>query len=723
MSDHLLDNTELDFDPLLRSLAQFASLYHRPVSMAALTAGLPVEPGSAGPELFTLKNAKGLFSRVAARAGFSSRLIHRPLAEFGSLLLPCILILRDGRSCILEAVDRQAGMARIILPELDDGVDELPLEQLEAEYLGYAFLLKRLHATNSRQQEIVARKSGHWLWGTLWRSREFYSSVLLASLLINLFVLATPLFTMNVYDRVVPNHALDTLWVLVIGVGLVFVFDVTLKFIRSWFIELAGKKGDIIMSSLLFEHTLNLRMDQWPKAVGSFANRLQQFESIRNFITASTLVTLIDLPFVLLFLAVIAYIGGPLVLVPITTITLLVIYSLLIVKPLSRLIEATYEANANKHALLVESLHSIGTIKTLGIANHTQWEWEEASGDIAEKSMRSRMLSGSITVVSQLLVQLTTIGIVVVGVYLLAEQALSLGGLIAAVILGSRAIAPIGQLAALISNYQQTRTAFESLQELMDKQVERQEGREFVRPPAFSGQVQFNKVNFSYPESPRAALNQISIEIRPGEKVGIIGRLGSGKSSIVRLLAGLYQPDSGDVRVDGLDLRQIDPAELRRAIAWLSQDIELFRGTIRDNILLKSPHASDAAMLAAARLGGVDLFINRLPMGYDTPVGEGGRALSGGQRQCIALARSLLLESDLIVLDEPSNSMDSTTEQAVRLRLQEYLEDRTLLLITHKASMLELVDRLIVIDDGRVLLDGHKDKVLKQLQGGAGNGQ
>lgn len=704
-------------DPLLMCLVRFSELYSSSITLEALIADLPIKPGAVGPELFSLDSSKGLFSRVAKRAGFSSRLVKRELGEISNLLLPCILVLKDRGACILEAIDQEKGLAKIILPELNDGEEWLELIKLEEEYLGFAFLLKKQYQPQSRGRPQAVRGSHHWFWGTIARAKPIYLSVLIASVMINLFVLATPLFTMNVYDRVVPNDAIETLWVLAIGVAIVYIIDVALRYIRTYLLEVAGKKSDVIMSSILFEQTMGLRMEVWPKSVGAFANNLREFESIRNFLTSATVATLVDLPFALLFLLVIGYIGGVVVLVPLLVIALLLIYSFFLVAPLRESIESTYEASANKHALLVESLHSIQTIKTMGVSHHAQWEWEEATGEIAQKSLRSHILSGSISVVTNLLMQLGTVGILIVGVYQVRDLELSLGGLIAVVILASRAIAPMGQVASLIASYEQTKTAFRNLDELMQKPVERPEGKQFVRKPEFEGELHLSNVAFAYPGNQWNSVDNISFQIKSGERVGIIGKMGSGKSTLANLLVGLYQSSSGSITVDGIDLQQIDPADIRRNTAYLSQEAGLFRGTIRENIVFKDPNVDDESMMHAAHVGGVDLFVNRHPMGFDTPVGEQGAGLSGGQRQSLAIARTLLLDAPMVILDEPTNSMDNTTESTVKQRLYEYTRNKSLILITHKAPMLELVDRLIVMDEGRIVMDGPKQQVLKALQG------
>lgn len=695
----------------------FARLHGRPTSVEALIAGLPVKPGEDGPELFSIDSPKGLFSRVAARAGFASRLIQRDLGKLSRLLLPCILVLKNGNACILEAIDRPNRRAKVVFPEVGEGEEWLPLKRLSEEYLGYAFLLKKELQPTAVGSAPQVLNNRHWFWGTLAKSRGIFASVLLSSIMINLFILATPMFTMNVYDKVVPNDAIATLWVLAIGIVTVYLFDTLLRFVRTHLLEIAGKKSDVIMSSILFSQVLNLKMEHWPTSVGGLASQLREFESIRNFFTASTMATLVDLPFAVVFMLVIYYIGGPMIAVPLIVIALLLLYSFILVRPLKRSIEATYEASANKYAHMIEALANIKTIKTLGASNYSQWVWEESSGHIANRSMRARTLSASITVVTNLLVQLNTIALIIFGMYRISDLELSLGGLIAIVMLSSRTVGPMGQIAALITSYEQTRTAYQSLDELMKKPVERPEGKSYVHRQEFQGAIRCRDLDFSYPEAPKKSLSTINLKINAGEHVGIIGKVGSGKSTLIKLMMNLYQASSGSIAIDDIDINQIDPAELRRNIGYLSQDIELLRGTIRENIAYKDLHINDERLLKAARISGVDLFVNQLPLGFDTQVGEGGAFLSGGQRQAVALGRAVLLDEPILILDEPTNSFDNTTESIVKRQLFEYSRDRTLVLVTHKAPMLELVERLIVIDQGRIIMDGPRDEVLQNLKG------
>lgn len=702
-------------DELLDCLVIFTKLHNNPYTADALITGLPVSENDS-VELFSLKGSKSLFTRAARRAGFVSTLVNKDLEKISPLVLPCILILRGKKACILESFEGKTH-AKIITPEMPNGSSTIEISKLKREYLGYAYLLKREFVPEDNKTHLIDSESSHWFWGTLKRSKKIYIDVIVASIVINLFVLASPLFTMNVYDRVVPNNAVETLWVLALGVGVVYMLDLFLKFIRTYFLDIAGKKSDIIMSSLLFERVMDIKLSVKPKSVGSFANNLREFDTVRNFFTSSTLTVLVDLPFALLFLFVIYFIGGLMVLVPVVFIIIIVIYTMIIKDPLQSSIKSTFEASAKKNGILIETLNGLETIKTMGATGHAQWNWEEATGEIANKSIKSKLISASISTVTSFLVQLNTIAVVVCGVYMIQDMKLTMGGLIASVMLSSRAIAPMGQVASLLANFEQTKTAYESLQKIMEMPVERPDGKKFVRRTNFAGKIEFKNVSFTYPESTKASLDRVNFTINAGEKVGLIGRNGSGKTTIEKLILGLYSPTEGSVLIDGIDINQIDPADLRRNIGYVPQDVMLFKGTVRANIVYKAPHVDDMQIIKAAKVSGVDEYVDAHPLGFDMPVFERGEGISGGQRQAIAVARAFLLDSPIILLDEPTNSLDSSVENKLKNNLKYNTKDKTVMLITHKTSLLDLVDRLIVVDGGKILLDGPKDEVLAKLSG------
>ncbi|MGG7073791.1 type I secretion system permease/ATPase [Campylobacter sp. 9BO] len=704
-------------DQLLECLVIFTKLHNNPYSADALTVGLPVKDGE-DVELFSLSSSKSLFSRAAARAGFASTLVRKNIEEISPLVLPCILMLRGKRACILQKISSDKKSATVISPEVGSGASVVDVDTLKEEYLGYSYYLKREFVPeDSSSSHLIDTGNEHWFWGTLKRSRKIYADVILASFIISLFVLASPLFTMNVYDRVVPNNAVETLWVLALGVGMVYLIDLFLKFIRSYFLEVAGKKSDIIMSSLIFERVMDMKFNNRPKSVGSFANNMKEFDTIKNFFSSASLVAIVDLPFAVIFLIVVYFIGSYLVVVPVVIIAIILIYTFSIKDPLQKAIKSTFEASAAKSGILIESLNALETIKTLGASGHVQWNWEEATGEIANRSIKSKMITTSITTITAFLVQLNTIAIIVAGVYMIKETHLTMGALIAVVMLSSRAIAPMGQVAALIANFEQTKAAYESVNKIMNMPVERPEGKKFVRRNSFDGKIEFKNVSFTYPDTTKGSLDRINFVINAGEKVGIIGRNGSGKTTIQKLILGLYAPTEGAVLIDGIDINQIDPADLRRNIGYVPQDILLFKGTVRENIVQKAPYADDMQIIKAAKISGVDEYVNAHPLGFDMPVLERGDGISGGQRQSIALARAFLLDSPIVLLDEPTNSLDNTVENKLKGNLKANLVDKTMLLVTHKTSLLELVDRLIVVDAGKILLDGPRDEVLAKLSG------
>ena len=609
-------------------------------------------------------------------------------------------------------------MANIITPDLSTGTSTIETSKLKDEYLGYAYYLKREFVPeDTSSTKLIDAGNDHWFWGTLKRSKKIYFDVVIASFIINLFVLASPLFTMNVYDRVVPNNAVETLWVLALGVSVVYGIDLFLKFVRSYFLEIAGKKSDIIMSSILFERVMDMKFSNKPKSVGSFASNLKEFDTVRNFFSSASLAAIVDLPFALIFLIVTYFIGSYLVLVPIVIMIAILCYTFFIKDPLQNAIKSTFEASAMKNGILIESLSSLETIKTLGASGHVQWNWEEATGEIANRSIKSKIITTSITTVTSFLVQLNTIAIIVLGVYMIQDTHLTMGGLIAAVMLSSRAIAPMGQVASLAANFEQTKTAYQSLSKIMQMPVERPEGKKFVRRNSFDGKIEFKNVSFTYPDTTKGSLDRINFVIQPGEKVGIIGRNGSGKTTLQKIILGLYAPTEGSVLIDGIDINQIDPADLRRNIGYVPQDVVLFKGTVRENIVQKAPYVDDMQIIKAAKVSGVDEYVNAHPLGFDMPVFERGDGISGGQRQSIAVARAFLLDSPIILLDEPTNSLDNTVESKLKANLKVNTVNKTMILVTHRTSMLDLVDRLIVMDNGKILLDGPRDEVLARLSG------
>jgi ATP-binding cassette subfamily C protein LapB len=695
-------------DPLAECLVTLTRLRNQPHSRQTLTAGLPLEDNQLTPALFI---------RAAARAGLSARIVKRALPRISQLTLPAVLLLKDGQACILTTQGND-GTVRIIQPESGDGELEINTDILQASCTGHVIFVRPMFKFDARADTADTAAGGHWFWAPLRQSWRIYSEVLLASFLVNLFALVLPLFTMNVYDRVVPNQTFDTLWVLAIGVAIVFVFDFAMRSLRSYFIDVAGKKIDMALSSAIYEKILAIRLAVRPKSVGGFANSLTEFESFREFLTSATITTLIDLPFTVLYLLIIWWVGGPLVLVPLVAIPLILIPGILLQRPLARVINQTFTVGSQRQATLIETLAGLDTIKAISAEGPAQRRWEQLVGQIGKLSLRARLLSAASINAGVLIQQLANVALIIVGVYLIADKSLSMGALIACTMLAGRTLAPLSQVAALATRFHHARTALIGLDRIMQLPVEHPPGKSFVHRPDFKGGIEFQNTSFAYPEQPVEALSKVSFKIAAGERVGIIGRIGSGKSTIEKLILGLYQPSEGAIWIDGVDQQQIDPIDLRRHIGYVPQDPVLFFGSIKDNIVMGAPHADDGAMLRAADIAGVTEFVNRHPQGFDRAVGERGDGLSGGQRQSVAIARALLQDPNVLVLDEPTNSLDNRSEDNFKTRLSQQLGNKTLILITHRASMLTLVNRLLVVEGGRIIADGPKEQVLEALSGG-----
>jgi ATP-binding cassette subfamily C protein LapB len=695
-------------DPLLGCLVILARLLERPTSAAALTAGLPLSDGRLTPELAL---------RAAERAGLSARLVRQPLHRISKLTLPCVLLLENRTACVL--VDLLPGeRALVAAPETGGGAIELPLADLAERYVGHALFARPELRLDRRPEQVDGAAPRSWFWGTLAQAWPIYAEVLLAAALINLFALASPLFIMNVYDRVVPNQAIETLWVLALGVISVFGFDFVLRNLRTYFVDSAGRVADLKLASRIFEQVMGIRMAARPASAGAFANNLREFESLRDFFTSATVVTLVDLPFVLLFIAIVWLIGGPVALVPALAVPLVIGCGLILQVPLHRVVRRAFQEAAQKHGVLVESISGLETIKSIGAEGRMQRDWEQFVAATARSGIRARLLSGLGVNVSLLAQNLVTVGVVIFGVYRIADGLMTVGALVACTIITSRAMAPLGQVAGILTRYHQARTAYDALDRIMGLPVERPAHARFLHRAQLHGEIAFKDVTFTYPGQKQPALDKVSFVIKPGERVGLVGRIGSGKTTIEKLVLGLYEPDRGAVLIDGTDLRQIDPADLRRSIGCVLQDVCLFHGSLRDNITLGAPFADDQALLRAARIAGVEDFVARHPLGFDLNVGERGERLSGGQRQAVALARALLADPPMLVLDEPSSAIDNGAEGRLKERLEEILPGKTLLLVTHRASLLSLVERLIVLDGGRMVADGPRRDVLQALAAG-----
>lgn len=657
-----------------------------------------------------------LLPRAAARAGLQGRLLQRRLEQIPAIALPALLLLRDGRSTLLLGWEAD-GRARLLLSESDGGEVRVERQVLAEDYSGQAFFAQPQHKFDLNHGTLIPRARS-WFRDTLKRSRWLYADAIAASLLINVIALAAPLFVMNVYDRVVPNQAAATLWVLAIGISGAYLFDLLLKTLRGLCLDLAGKKTDLIISASLFERIVGMAMRVRPARVGSFAQNIHEFQTLRDFLASLTLTSLIDLPFTLLVLLVIALLGGHLVWIPLLAFPLALVIGWALQKPLAQTMERTMALSAERQSSLIETLAGLDAVKVNNAESERQYLWEQTIGTLSRLELRVRMLSSLALNITQLIQQLAGVVMIVFGVYQIIDGQLSMGGLIACYMLSGRALGPLSQLSGLLTRYQQARVTMVSIDQMMELPQERHADERPLTRQTLQGGIECRQLDFHYPEQQSAALKGLNLLIRPGEKVGIIGRSGSGKSSLAKLLVGLYQADAGSLLVDGVDIRQLDVSELRHNIGYVPQDIQLLSGTLRDNLVSGARYVEDERVLQAAELAGVHEFARLHPRGYELQVGERGQQLSGGQRQNVALARALLLDPPILLLDEPTSAMDNTGEERLKQRLSAVVANKTLLLVTHRASMLSLVDRLIIIDKGQIIADGPKATVMEALKRG-----
>jgi ATP-binding cassette subfamily C protein LapB len=693
-------------DPLLSCLEIVCSILGKPTSGASLVSGLPLEKNRLTPENFV---------RAAARAYLSAKLVKKKLSDISKFTLPAVLLLEGEKACVLVDLDEALETYQVIFPDTGKGSTSLTADDLKTLYNGVVAFLKPMYRYDERSIDLAIDKPQQWFWGTLKKSWNIYIQVAISAVLVNLFAIASPLFTMNVYDRVVPNNAKQTLWVLAIGIFIVFCFDFLLRTLRVYFVDTAGKKADILLASRLFEQIMTMQLSSRPLSSGGFASEVREFETLREFFSSVTLVALIDLPFVFLFIYIIYLVGGPVAYVPLIAAPVIIIGALIFQRPLNAWVRKTFREGAQKHGLLVEAIAGLETIKSFGAEGRIQRNWERFVAESANSSKALKFFAALALNFSSLIQQLSYIFLIIVGVYLIGEGQMTMGGLIAASILSSRALAPLTQMISLLTRFDQSMTALAALDKIIHLPTERPIGKTFLHRPLLKGNIEFKNVDFSYADQSTKALDNFSIKVSAGEKIGILGRIGSGKSTAEKLILGLYSPQSGTIKLDGTDLQQIDPADLRKNIGYVPQDIYLFFGSIRENITFGSYDIDEDLFMKAAHISGVYDFVRSHPHGFDMQVGEGGNMLSGGQRQSIAIARALIRDPSIFLLDEPTAQIDHASEANLILRLEEYLKNRTLLLVTHRMPLLKLVDRLIIVDSGKIIADGPKEKIIELL--------
>ena len=698
-----------EVDTLLECLL-FLSKYHkRETSSESLKFNLPTHNKSLSVDMFV---------ESANRIGLVSKIVKRKITKLTKLALPAVLLLDKNRSCVLLDYDEKEQLAKVIMPGLSSGETVISLEKLNSEYSGNLIIIKPEFNFNNRiEKEVLVESPKQWFWGTLFRNKGIYKQVIIVSLFINLFILATPLFTMNVYDRVLPNNAIETMWALFIGISFVMLFDFILKVLRSYFLGIASKRTDTIISNKIFNQVLNIKIDSKPASTGQFVSRLQSFESVREFFTSATVAAFVDFPFVIIFIIVIFYIAGPLAYITIATVLISLLVSWYMQRPLKELIEKSVKEEQIKHTTLIETVTGLEIIKSVRAQNRMRTNWDQSVNKTVHYADKGHFLSQSITFFTAFISQFSNIAIVAGGVYLASEGEITMGAIIASMILNGRVIAPVSQLVGLIIKFDKTMLSLNNLDEVMKMPVEK-ENKTYISRPELKGKIELKDVNFSYKDQNHQTLKNINLTIKEGEKVAILGKIGSGKSTLLKLILNLYEPKSGSVLIDEVDTRQIDPIDLRHAVGCVPQEPFLFMGSIKDNITIGEQYISDEELIEVSKIAGLDEFLGKHEAGFDLIVGERGEGLSGGERQSVTLARALISNPNIIMLDEPTNSMDRQTEKAFIGKIERIIDNKTLVIVTHKTSLLQLVDRVIILENGQVSFDGSKDELFKSNIGG-----
>jgi ATP-binding cassette subfamily C protein LapB len=693
--------------PLWLALAELALLYGRRLSPRDISAHHVEVPIELEPEI----------ACVAMRScGFGAKACRIPdLRQWSEW--PVLIRLRDGGWALLHGKDGE----QVVLRVFDDllgavSVQRWDIERVSREMDNVALVVEPVF--DSGESGAGCESSHRWFWEVFHRLRPYYGDCAVAAILVNILALASSMFSMNVYDRIIPNAALHSLWVLAIGVILAGLLELGLRTMRAYVLDEAGKRADLALSSSIFRQALNLDMCDRPRSSGQFAGQLREFESVRDFVGSATLVAITDLPFVLLFFFVIAFIGGGLVLVPVSAAFLILALGALSQWPIRESVKRYQYENTQKHAFLVEALERLETIEALGAQRSIQGRWERLCATAARSAMGFRLVSALTANGNQFVQQGASTLLIVLGVYAILEGKLTVGALIGCSILSGRAIAPLAQVAGLMVRWQHTRAAFESVHKLMMLAPKHAPLKPAVRMDHARGDLCLSGVRFAYPGSESVVLDVERLSIPFGEITAVMGPIGSGKSTLLRLVAGLIKPAEGRVSIDGLNISQISSADWRAQVAWVGQESVLFRGTLRENILLAAPEVGDDRLLYVLRLCGLDKIIADHPMGLDMPLGEAGLALSGGQRQMVVLARALLADSPILLLDEPTSAFDANAEYELLSRLRKEFETRLVVVATHRPAALDIASRLVILDRGSVVAEGPRDRVLRAIRQG-----
>jgi len=649
-------------------------------------------------ETFTFREAMLSLEQFRYNASFTVT----SLRDWQSDWLPLIAVQNDGSALIVTEIEHGAHCVCVFTGKKKNITQQIPWTEFKTNFSGYTLLARRMTTAQIRSTQ------GHWFFSAFKSSRWLYFQVILAAILSNFLALTTSIFTMTVYDRIIPNAAIDSLYALSIGVVAALIVDFIIKMLRAYFIDFASKRADLIVSARLFDKILSLNTGQ---KSGSLAGIIREFETLREFFTSSTLVIIVDLPFMFFFAYIIYLIAGPLGYVPIVGVPLVLVVGLIVQPFMSRATKLGMESGVNKQGVLVETINGLETVKTTGSGPFLKRRYSQAQISQSDTTAKTKALSQFVVNVSASFQQFAQIAIIFFGVFLVRDNQITQGALIAAVILGGRAMAPMAQLANVLSRANGARAAYKSLSELFNNRQQLNDETFSISRGELRGKVELRNVSYSYSDDAQPILDSLNVQIPHGQNVALVGKMGSGKSTIARIISGSLKPTSGNVLIDDIDLQQLDEADLIENMGIMPQDAWLFSGSIQDNITAGRSKFSDEEVINASKISTADEFISKIPQGYEFEVKEKGVGLSGGQKQALCLARTLLNNPNLILLDEPTSSMDQQTETKVVENLYRYSVDKTMIVITHRNALLSICDRVLVIEDGKIIADSTPEKL------------
>ncbi|MDA9973383.1 type I secretion system permease/ATPase [Alphaproteobacteria bacterium] len=556
----------------------------------------------------------------------------------------------------------------------------------------------------------------NWFLLYISNQKKFYLQAILASIFINIFALITSVYIMVIYDRIIPNNAISSLISIIIGVLFVISMDFSMKMLRGYFLDMAGKQIDSSSSRDIFQKIVGYDLSKAPKFSGELVSVVREFETFREFFNSITLTSLVDFPFILVFLAVIYGIGGNIAFVPGSIVPVVIIFGLLLQPVLKQISEDSQKDGQAKQTVLGEMINGLETVKTVSGGTVLKTRWMDAVNAQSKTSIKSRIFTQLALNFAGIGQQLSQVGIIGFGVLAVSSGDMSMGALIACTILSGRTLAPLGQIGGLMGRLNSAKAAYHSVTKFMLEASREETAKEYFPRNNILGSIEFSHVNFSYAEDTQIILNDLNLKINAGEKVAVIGKIGSGKTTLLKLILGLYQPNNGSTLIDGANIQQIRPEDIRRQFGVVMQNTYLFSGSIRENIAFGLDEISTDEIDEAATIAGVTDFTKKMNNGLDYQLSEGGKDLSGGQRQAIALARAIVRKPAIILLDEPTSAMDLTSERQIIRNLKSYFTKQTLVVVTHRMSLLQLVDRVIAVDDGKVTVDGSRESILNKLK-------